>query len=183
MPGTLCSLWAQIDWDKFPPHGHKEKVEEAYRDGVFSIKDKHIPGIWRVGESIGGGNIGHVYGVDGTDEVSLTKAYVDFRTRILEFQKFYTTYYEGFEQAELVGMGSLMGVRETRRIMGDYVLNLDDFLSRATFDDEIGRFCYPVDIHPDADEESFKKFEEDHYKNLRYGKGESYGIPYRIYVA
>lgn len=64
--------------------------------------------------------------------------------------------------------------------MGDYVLNLDDFLARATFDDEIGRFCYPVDIHPDADEESFKKFEEDHYKNLRYGKGESYGIPYRI---
>lgn len=180
MPGTLCSLWTGIDWDTFPPHGHKEKVEEAFNDGVFSIKDMHIPGIWRVGELLGGANIGHVYGVDGTDEVSLTKAYVDFRTRILEFQKFYLDYYEGFDQAELVATGSLMGIRETRRIMGDYVLDLEDFKARAAFDDEIGRFSYPVDIHPNADAESFKKFEQDHFKDLRYEKGENYGIPYRI---
>ena len=60
-------------------------MEETYRDGVFSIKDMHIPGIWRVGEIVGGANIGHVYGVDGTDEVFLTKAYVDFRKRISAF--------------------------------------------------------------------------------------------------
>ena len=74
-----------------------------------------------------------------------------------------------------------MGIRESRRIMGDYVLCLKDFQNRAIFDDEIGRYCYPVDIHAsNPDEEGFKKFEEEYKKNFKYNKGESYGIPYRI---
>ncbi len=45
----------------------------------------------------------------------------------------------------LAATGSLLGVRETRRISGDYVLSVDDFKRRAVFDDEIGRYCFPVD--------------------------------------
>jgi hypothetical protein len=66
--------------------------------------------------------------------------------------------------------------------MGDHVLNLEDFKKRAVFDDEIGRYCYPVDIHaskPDA--ATYAKFAEE-FKTLRYKKGESYGIPYRTLV-
>jgi len=66
--------------------------------------------------------------------------------------------------------------------MGDYVLNLDDFKARAVFEDEIGRYSYPVDIHaskPDA--ASYAEFEKE-FRTLRYGKGESYGIPYRVLV-
>lgn len=48
----------------------------------------------------------------------------------------------------LAATGSLLGVRETRRISGDYVLSVDDFKRRAVFDDEIGRYCFPVDLHP-----------------------------------
>ena len=80
---------------------------------------------------------------------------------------------------ELVATGAILGIRETRRIMGDYVLNLNDFNNRASFDDEIGRYSYPVDIHAGkADKESYMKFHKEH-TTLRYGKGESYGIPYR----
>ena len=81
---------------------------------------------------------------------------------------------------ELVATGALMGLRETRRIMGDYVLCLEDFKNRAVFDDEIGRYAYPVDIHASApDVASFKQFEEE-FHSLRYNDGESYGVPYRI---
>ena len=55
-----------------------------------------------------------------------------------------------FENAKLIGTGSLLGVRETRRIIGDYVLNFEDYKKRAVFDDEIGRYSYPIDIHPRA---------------------------------
>ena len=40
-----------------------------------------------------------------------------------------------------------IGVRETRRILGDYVINQDDVVGGAKFDDAIARSAYPVDIH------------------------------------
>ena len=179
MPGTLCSLWTDMDWSKASSR-QGEALERAFEDGVFTIQDRHLPGIWRVGKHVGGGNIGHTFGVDGTDERSLTDALLWGRQSMLEYRQYYTKYLQGFEQMQLVGTGALMGLRETRRILGDYVLCLDDFLNRAIFKDEIGRYAYPVDIHASApDEESFKQFEEE-FKTLRYKQGESYGIPYRI---
>jgi hypothetical protein len=60
------------------------------------------------------------------------------------------------------------------------MLCLDDFKGRSNFEDEIGRYCYPVDIHvsrPD-DEEEYQRFAKE-FAEMRYRKGESYGIPYR----
>ena len=71
MPGTLCSLWAGVDWRAVDAGGlgsGGSRLEEALADGLFSQDDHHVPGIWIVGERTGGGNIGHAFGVDGTDE-------------------------------------------------------------------------------------------------------------------
>jgi hypothetical protein len=66
-----------------------------------------------------------------------------------------------------------IGVRESRRIKGEYVLTADDVLEGRNFDDSIARCGYPYDMHdPDGSGTKFK-----HIKN----KG-SYGIPYRILV-
>ena len=63
--------------------------------------------------------------------------------------------------------------------MSDYRMVLDDFLRRADFEDEIGRYSYPVDIHaPVNDRAGYEKYHEEFMK-YRYGRGESYGIPYR----
>jgi hypothetical protein len=97
-----------------------------------------------------------------------------------EFEAFYKEYIPGFENVTLLQTGALMGIRESRRIMGDYVLDMADFTARAVFDDEIGRYCYPVDIHPSKpDPKLYAAFEKEFGKTGRYGKGESYGIPYR----
>ncbi len=181
MPGTLCSLWADVDWDAVHASGlsAQKEITRAFADKVFTYEDRHLPGMWRVGERVGGGNIGHTFGVDSTDERSLTEALVWGRKLMLEYERYYKEYLKGFEQMVLVATGSLLGIRESRRILGDYVLNLEDFKTRAVFDDEIGRYAYPVDIHasrPGA--QDYAKFEEE-FRTLRYGKGESYGIPYR----
>lgn len=185
MPGTLCSLWANVDWEAVAKGGlgaGESQLESAFRDGVFTLPDRHLPGMWRVGDGIGGGNIGHTFGVDSTDERSVTKALLWGRKVILEYERYYKEYLKGFERMALVATASLLGIRESRRILGDYVLNLEDFKGRAVFDDEIGRYAYPVDIHASKpDEANYRKFAEE-FRTLRYGKGESYGIPYRVLV-
>ena len=183
MPGTLCSLWAGINWDKVRQSGlgvGNKRIEDAFKDGVFTLEDRHLPGMWRVGATIGGGNIGHTFDLDGTDEESLTRAYVWGRKSMREYERYYKEYLQGFEQMELVATGALLGVRETRRITGDYVLNVEDFQRRAVFDDEIGRYSYPIDIHvAKPDKDSYERFQKE-YTMFRLGKGESYGLPYRI---
>ena len=183
MPGTLCSIWANIDWKRVEKGGlgsGNSRLEEAFKDGVFTLKDRHLSGMWRVGAKVGGANIGHTFDVDGTNEESLTRAFLWGRKSLLEYERYYKEYLNGFEKMELVATGSLLGVRETRRIIGDYVLCLEDFKKRAVFKDEIGRFSYPVDIHiARPDKASYEKFRKE-ISTLRMGNGESYGIPYRI---
>lgn len=183
MPGTLCSLWAGIDWPTVRASGlgtGNMRIEDAFKDGVFTLEDRHLPGMWKVGGTIGGGNIGHTFEVDGTDEESLTRALQWGRKSLMEYERYYKEYLKGFEAMELVATGSLLGVRETRRIIGDYILNINDFNPASTFEDEIGRYSYPIDIHvARPDKESYDAFYKE-FTSMRLGKGESYGIPYRI---
>jgi hypothetical protein len=185
MAGTLCSLWADIDWSAVNQGGRasdESRLEDAIRDKVFTHEDRHLPGMFRVGQHTGGGNIGHTFGLDSTDERSITEALLGARKSLLEYERYYKHYLKGFEQMELVATASQLGARESRRILGDYVLNLQDFKSRAVFPDEIGRYSYPVDIHAaKPDLASYERYAED-FKHLRYGAGESYGIPYRCLV-
>src|SRR5690606_36398277 len=84
--------------------------------------------------------------------------------------------------AYLVLTGSLMGVRETRRVTGDYVLTMEDYMHRRSFEDEICRNSYYIDVHKKVEEtaKTFEQVRERVEKNtFRYGPGESHGIPYR----
>lgn len=181
MPATLCTLWNGIDWDRAVVELGKDPdarmLEQAFRDGVFTVKDPSLPGMWKLQGPVGGGNIGHVFGVDGTEEESLTKGILDARRRMPEYEYYYRNYLEGYEKAGIVSSASVLGIRETRRILGEYVLSEADYEKHASFPDEIGRYCYPIDLHavtPDAEK---TQYDEAYQKG--YGKGNSYGIPYR----
>lgn len=191
MAGTLCSLWDNIRWDdrdKTPQEVYQppemlwqgEAIPQAVRDGVLSVDDRHLPGVWRTGEHTGGGNVGHAFGVDNTDETTVTEALIAQRKLLAEYEAYYRRYVPGFEDARLRATADVMGIRESRRILCDYTLNVQDFRRRAVFEDEIGRYNYPVDMHAaTAEMGDHEAFEADFY-NLRYGKGESYGLPYRM---
>jgi hypothetical protein len=66
--------------------------------------------------------------------------------------------------------GVNVGVRETRRILGEYQLTVDDVLSARKFDDAIARGAYPVDIHNPTGAGTVLK---------RLPPGEAYDIPLR----
>lgn len=186
MPPTLCSQWCDIDFSQKNEHAEK-LLPKAIADGVFSVHDYHLPGFFvgpHRGSGLGRGNIGHVFGINPTDERSLTKAMVDARRRMPEYGRFYREYQKGYERARLASTAPFLGVRESRRITCDYTLTVEDFLKRSQFEDQIGRYCYPVDLHisKPGDKAKFDAFLKEYQGSLRYKKGESYGIPYRSLV-
>ncbi len=177
---TLCSLWTGVDWAKKGIWRDGAALPRAVAEGVFAIPDPGLPGILRSGVESGWGNVGHVYGVDGVDERSLTKAMIQGRRLALEYERYYRGFVPGCENARMLWTAMTLGVRESRRIVGDYQLNVEDFKRRASFDDEIGRYWYPVDLHATKPEDFGKPSKGDElFKALRYAPGESYGIPYR----
>ncbi len=184
MPATLCSLWANIDFDRHDCPDDK-RLDEAIADGVFTYADRHLPGMQRADarNGIGGGNIGHLFGIDPEDEGSLTSAMMWGRRSMKEYERYYKEYLKGFENMTLVYTADMPGIRESRRAICDYTLSLSDFLARADFEDEIGRYFYPIDMHVMTDgEEEYRRFQREYKEDYRYKAGESYGIPYRSLI-
>lgn len=200
MPPTLCSQWAGIDFEEIKellprlddscqsyPETNKDGLRQAISDGVFTYPDLHVPGIFRsVKEGsveIGGGNVGHMFHTNPTDDTSLTSAMITGRKQVEEFGCYYKKYQKGYEHIRLVNTAAYPGIRESRRITCEYTLSLKDFQARASFPDEIGRYCYPVDIHEKTtDPAEHQKFLKEYEELYRYHKGESYGIPYRCLI-
>ena len=92
-------------------------------------------------------NSTRVGGVLGIDVFDLTRAERLARTQMEQIVRFLRKRVPGFEQAYAVQSGTQIGVRETRRITGEYVLNADDVLRSRQFDDVVARGSYPIDIH------------------------------------
>lgn len=180
MPTTLCSYWTNIDWEKAAQIDQSVYLEQAFEDKIFDQEDRHLPGIWQVGPHEGGGNCGHAYGVDALDTGQVSRALVHQRRIMPQYEVYYRKYVPGFQNAFLAGTADVLGIRASRRIEGEYVLSVEDYEKRAVFEDEIGRYAYPIDIHPPMGAENFRKFAEEYNQKFRYQEGESYGIPYRI---
>jgi hypothetical protein len=92
-------------------------------------------------------NSTRVTGVLGTDVFDWSYAEWQSRGQLRQIVRFLRRRVPGFERAYLAQSGVHAGVRETRRIRGDYRLTADDVLSARQFDDVIARGSYPVDIH------------------------------------
>ena len=182
MPSTLCSQWTGIDPDEYRKANVPEALEKAIADGVFTYEDRHLTGLNLRNSGLNGGNIGHIFGFRACDNGSLTKAMVWGRKSLLEYQEFYRNYVRGCENITLVGTANMLGIRESRRILCDYTLKSRDFLARRKFGDEIGRYCYPIDIHiMNTSDEEMERFNKE-YRGMRYNDGESYGIPLRSLI-
>lgn len=188
MPGTLCSLWAGVNWQEYRDGGafsHNDEnmlaiLKKAYEAGVIPTNDYHHTGMVKTSDVIVTGNFSHCFGVNPLDELSMTRALIENRKLLEAYEKMYNTYIKGYENAQIATSGSIMGIRESRRIIGDYVLNERDYDNRASFDDEIGRYNFGIDVHPSVPGPEALAEHKQVYRGRGYKKGETYGIPYRI---
>ncbi|QYN32221.1 FAD-dependent oxidoreductase [Pseudonocardia sp. DSM 110487] len=109
------------------------------RMGVGMYKTMR-PGVWRI-------NTTRVLGRDGTQVRDLTAAEIEGRDQAMALVDFFRAELPGFEASSLLDTAATVGVRESRRIMGDYELSIEDLQTGRHFDDVIGLCAYPVDIH------------------------------------
>jgi hypothetical protein len=93
-------------------------------------------------------NATQVNGVDGTDADSLTKAELEARRQVPVIVDFLKKHAPGFGNAYVSGMPAILGIRETRRIQGDAVLEATDLIAGKTTDDAVVRGAeFMIDIH------------------------------------
>lgn len=114
-------------------------------------------------------NMSRVIGVDATDAVELSKAAVIAHKQVIYLADFLKRYVPGFENSFLVESSNVLGVRETRRLVGMHVLKGIDAINCKHYDDEIACGSYIIDIH------------DPFGKSRALGgaiHGDSYGIPY-----
>jgi hypothetical protein len=79
----------------------------------------------------------------------------------------------GFEEAYVAQSGVQVGVRETRRIVGEYRLTGEDILNAREFPDAVARGAYPVDIHNPTGSGTVLR---------RVPRGQAYDIPLRCLI-
>jgi hypothetical protein len=110
---------------------------------------------------------------DATDTLDMTAAELEGRRQTAELLDLFRRRSPRFVDAYLVKMAAQIGVRESRRVMGDYVLTVDDVLEAVKFEDGISRSRYPVDIHSPTGEGTVIQ---------HLSPGEFYEVPYRCLV-
>jgi hypothetical protein len=115
-------------------------------------------------------NSTRVVKVRGTDVWDLTHAEWQSRKQMRQIEAFLRRYVPGFKEAYLIQSGAQVGVRETRRIQGEYELTAEDILTARKSDDVIARCTYPIDIHNPTGAGTVLQ---------RLPPGEAYDIPLR----
>lgn len=191
-PATLCFLISNIDEEALAngPRIHINDPEsptwKAARSDKYPLIDEPRWCNIKIAAGTLGFNVGHVYDVDNTIPRSTTKALFKGRQIARQYHEAFKEFHPAFRNSVLVTTAPLMGIRETRRIIGEYYLTGDDYRQRRSFDDEICRSAYGIDIH--GSRESAKKavdmtIEEIQARNARIVQplkpGESFGVPYR----
>ena len=130
MPPTLCALLSGVDWREtgYQDVGlpdHQAKIDQAIADGFFSQPDHHVPGLFMSMGNLGSMNAGHVFGMSSTNCASLSQGMVRGRRLVQEYLRFYQKYYD-LPKLQLVTTAAMMGIRESRRIQGEYVLGYEE---------------------------------------------------------
>ena len=118
-------------------------------------------------------NMTRVVDIDPLDPDDLTRAEVEARGQAMQLFDFFRKRVPGFENARIAATATQIGIRESRRIVGEYTLTRDDVLQAKHFDDAVARSAYPIDIHNPSGTGT---------QTHRLRPGESYEIPYRCLV-
>lgn len=156
--------------------GFQEEIIQAKKEGYLaSLNRDHIASIFTIPwiSDVVGINYGRIQGKNALDPKDLTDAEIEGRGQVLEGVEFLKRFIPGFEKAMLISTGPQVGIRETRRIQGDYVIDENDIVQQRQFDDVIAQSCYMIDIHsPDSDKTTIFKLPP----------GSHYDVPYRSLI-
>jgi hypothetical protein len=132
--------------------GLRELIAKARMERGLNIPNERTIIITGLREGEAWLNMTRVAGVDGTDARSLTLGEIEARRQMADIITYLKSYVPGFEKSHFSKTAPFLGIRETRRIVGHYVMTQEDVLGCRRFDDAIAVASYPIDIHRPGDE-------------------------------
>ena len=109
---------------------------------------------------------------NATDPDLLTSAEIEGRRQALEYLRFLKAEIPGYAGSELVAFGTSIGVRETRRVHGEYRVTKQDVLTARQFDDQVGLCGAPIEDHHEGSDTKWQYLPD----------GQCVGIPLRSLI-
>ncbi|MDW7656232.1 MAG: FAD-dependent oxidoreductase [Bacillota bacterium] len=122
-------------------------IDEGRKRGEWTIEREEMgtyetnhKGEWKL-------NTTRMLNVDGTKSADLTRASIEGRIQTRQVYQFLKDHVPGFENAKMMDTGSVVGIRESRHIIGKYIIQKEDLLKTRTFDDVVLLCANAIDIH------------------------------------
>lgn len=94
----------------------------------------------------------------------ITLAEIEGRESAIEYSKFLKNKVPGFENSYLAEIAEQIGIRETRRIVGQYILTEQEIMNGAQFDDAISWSAWPVEYHDPSEPKAKKTYLKQDYQ-------------------
>ena len=174
-PMTLCFRLGNVDVESFLASRDKLKVayQQALENGELINPRENVLMFKNPISNVLHFNTTRVVKLDPTSVFDVSKAEMIARDQVREIYEFMKKHADGLENSYLMMTASEIGVRESRMIVGDYVLTEKDCRDFRIFDDAIAACNYDIDIHnPEGTGTS-------HYY---FPPGKYYTIPYRSLI-
>ena len=180
---TVCRLGG-VDPKVYKFEGnftYSDDIKKALKSGEMTIPAdgigaaNFVPGM----EGVIAVNMSHIYGVDPTSPSALSRAEIVGRQQAQEIVSFFRKYVAGCKEAFLLDTSTLIGIRESRRFIGEYVLTVEDIVSDRRFEDAVAANAYHLDIHNEPDDKLLEEKKRLCREGRLVGPKQYYHIPYR----
>jgi hypothetical protein len=173
-PMTLCFRMADVDIERMPARPEINRLyDQARAAGEVSNPRENVLFFFVPAPAVVHFNTTRVVRRSGVNADDLTAAELEGRRQVREMAAFLKARVPGFGRSYLQMMAPQIGVRESRRIVGEYVVTGADIVQARKFPDAVARGNYPIDIHNPAGGGTVIQ---------GLPPGESYDLPYRCMV-
>lgn len=174
-PMTLCFRMGGVDKQKFKEN--RDKINPLYKEfqekGLIKNPRENVLIFGNFNDGVLHFNSTRVVRKNPTDPFQVTEAEIDAREQVFELHNFLKENIEGFENSRVLSTALQIGIRESRKIVGEYAVTEEDLRGLARFDDAIAVGNYDIDIHnPEGSGTSHYYFPD----------GDWYEIPYRCLI-
>lgn len=177
---TTTFRMCNVDLARFEEAGGKKmmaaKMIEAGQRGTHPLPRKHGSAHPMVIQGCIATVAVRVADVDAIDPVELSKAEAEGRRQAYVYEAFLRDCVPGYEAARISALSTQIGVRETRRVYGEYRLTREDCLSARRFEDRVLLCGAPIEDHRKG------KCGEDETAWAYVPGGAVYDVPYRTLV-
>lgn len=174
-PMTLCFRVANVNWDEFV--ADKPAILKLYREyqaeGKIKNPRENVLTFKPIVENMIHFNSTRIVKLDPTDPFDLTKAEREGREQMFELFNFIKENFPSFKNAQIAISAASVGVRESRMVLGEYTLTVEDLLETKKFPDAVAAGNYDIDIHSPTGGGTHHHF---------FPAGVHYTIPYRSLV-